>query len=97
MDTSRKALRILDLTRPHWKALTLALMAVVGETLTDVLEPWPIKIVVDNILKSKTLPGRLGAVVNAVFGDGPYSVLNFAVAAVAAVSVVGALSSSPCL
>ena len=42
--------------RPHWKALALALLAVVGETLADVLEPWPIKIVVDNILQGKTLP-----------------------------------------
>ena len=44
------------LVRPHWKALTLALLAVLGETLADILEPWPIKIVVDNILQSKKLP-----------------------------------------
>ena len=55
-----RRLRILDLVRPHWKALTIALVAVLGETLTDILEPWPIKIVVDNVLQSKKLPAALG-------------------------------------
>ena len=51
------------LIRPHWKALAIALLAVLGETLADVLEPWPIKIVVDNILQSKKLPGPWAALV----------------------------------
>jgi len=54
--SSPRALRLVDLVRPHWKALTLALVAVLGETLTSILEPWPIKVVVDNILQSKPLP-----------------------------------------
>jgi subfamily B ATP-binding cassette protein MsbA len=61
--TSARRLRIIDLLRPHWKALTIALVAVLGETLTDILEPWPIKIVVDNILQSKKLPPVLGGIV----------------------------------
>jgi subfamily B ATP-binding cassette protein MsbA len=91
--SSRRALRIMDLVRPHWKALTLALIAVLGETLTSVLEPWPIKIVVDNLRDSKTLPGLLGSMVTGIFGQGPFAVLNFAVAAVAGVAVVGAVSA----
>src|SRR5580765_6886373 len=88
-----RTLRIVDLVRPHWKALTVALIAVLGETLTDVLEPWPIKIVVDNILQKKALPGWLGGAVTGLFGDNPYAIVNFAVAAVAVVAVVGAVSS----
>jgi hypothetical protein len=49
---SSRKLRIIDLVRPHWKALTIALVAVLGETLKYILEPWPIKFVVDNILLS---------------------------------------------
>jgi len=41
----QKKIRITDLLYPHWKALTLAFIAVVGESLTDLLEPWPLKIV----------------------------------------------------
>jgi len=90
---SSRRLRIMDLVRPHWKALTIALLAVLGETLTDILDPWPIKIVVDNILQSKKLPEGLGAIVTRLFGHDAYAIVNFAVAAVAIVAVVGAVSS----
>jgi ATP-binding cassette subfamily B protein len=86
-------LKIVDLLRPHWTALVLAFCAVLGETLTDVLEPWPVKIVVDNLLQHKRLPGWIGKLVTSLFGDNPYAILNFAVGAVAAIAVVGALSS----
>ncbi len=79
--------------RPHWKALTLALIAVIGETVTDILEPWPIKIVVDNVLQSKKLTGVLGTVAARFFGGDRYAMVNVAVAAVAAIAVVGAISS----
>jgi ATP-binding cassette subfamily B protein len=90
--TSRR-LRIIDLVRPHWKALTIALVAVLGETLTDILEPWPIKIVVDNILQSKKLPSVLGGIVTGLFGSNASAVVYFAVAAVALIAIVGAVSS----
>ena len=90
---SSRRLRIIDLVRPHWKALTIALVAVVGETLTDILEPWPIKIVVDNILQSKKLPSVLGGIVTGLFGSNASAVLYFAVAAVALIAIVGAVSS----
>lgn len=86
-------LTITHLVRPHWKALTIALLAVLGETLTDVLEPWPIKIVVDNLLQSRKLPGWLGEIVAGLFGEHKFAILNFAVAGVAAIAVVGAVSS----
>ena len=47
-----KLLQIVELLRPHWKALSLALAAVIGETVTDLLEPWPLKIIVDHLLQS---------------------------------------------
>jgi len=86
-------LRITHLIRPHWKALAIGLLAVLGESLTDILEPWPVKIVVDDLLQSKHLPGWLGGMVVRVFGHDPMAILNFAVAAVAAIAVVGAVSS----
>jgi len=86
-------LRITHLLRPHWKALAIGLLAVLGETLTDVLEPWPIKIVVDHLLQSKSLPGWLSGIVFGLFGQNKLAILNFAVAAVAVIAVVGAISS----
>src|ERR1700693_1002103 len=86
-------LRITELLRPHRKALTIALLAVLAETFTDLLEPWPIKIVVDNLLQSKKLPGWLSEFVSGIFGQDKLAILNFAVAAVAVIAVVGAVSS----
>jgi subfamily B ATP-binding cassette protein MsbA len=86
-------LRILPLLRPHWKALTVALLAVLGETLADVLQPWPIKIVVDNIVQSKRLPGWLDGIVSGLFAGDTYGTLHFAIAAVAIIAIVGAVST----
>jgi ATP-binding cassette, subfamily B, bacterial len=86
-------LSVIRLIKPHWKELTLAFVAVLGETFSDVLEPWPIKIVIDNILQSKKLPGWLDGFVLGTFGQNKLSILNFAVAAVAGIAVIGAVSS----
>ena len=92
MATRKNAARIARLLRPHWKTLALALTAVVGETLADVLQPWPIKIVVDNVVQSKPLGGWLGSIA-AMLPRNHYTTLNIAVAAVAAIAVMDAISS----
>jgi ATP-binding cassette, subfamily B, bacterial len=81
-----------QLARSHWKPLTLALLAVIGETLADVLEPWPVKVVVDNVLLHKRLPPRLDAIV-ALFPHDAFATLNFALAGVLLIAAVGAISS----
>src|SRR5579862_7743187 len=85
--------QMIELLRPHWKALSLALVAVVGETVTDLLDPWPLKIIVDNLLQSKPLPHWLAGIVSHVAGQNKLAVLNFAVLAVAIIAIVGAVSS----
>ncbi len=90
MSKSSLKLRILDLLRPPWKALTIALVAVLGEALTDILEPWPITIVVDKHQADNKLPGKLGDIITGIFGQNHYAVPNFAVAAVAVIAIVGA-------
>ena len=83
---------VSHLARAHWKALTLAFLAVVGETLADVLEPWPIKVVVDNVLQDKKLPARLEAIVT-LLPHNAFATLNFALGGVLLIAVVGAISS----
>jgi len=68
--------------RTHWKALLFACVAVIGETAADVLEPWPITIIVDNILQGKKLSGPIGAAVVSLFGTNQSAMLEFALAAV---------------
>ena len=85
--------RVARLLRPHWKPLVLALLAVVGETLADILEPWPIKVVIDNVLGSKRLPSGWATYIFASLGQDPLAILNVALAAVIVIAVVGAVSS----
>jgi len=85
--------RMLSLLRPHWKTLTLALLAVLGETAADLLEPWPLKIIVDNLLQSKALPQWLTVLIAHSAGSDKYAILNFAVGAVVVIAIFGALSS----
>src|SRR5476651_1481479 len=80
------------LARSHWKALTLAFLAVMGETLADIAEPWPIKVVVDNVLLDKKLPARLQAIVT-LLPHNAFATLNFALGAVLVIAAVGAISS----
>jgi len=57
--------------RPHRVTLLLAFLAACGEALADVLQPWPIKIVLDSVVQQKTLPGLQGRVVALLPGTGP--------------------------
>jgi ATP-binding cassette subfamily B protein len=85
-------LSIVGLLRPHWKAMTLALVAVAGETAAALLEPWPLKIVLDYLLQSRPVPAWMTPLVTWVGGD-QLAVLNVAVIAVAVIAVGGALSA----
>lgn len=87
-----KNLSLIGFLLPHWKALTLALLAVAGETAADLLEPWPLKIVLDYLIPSKHPPDWMRAIIGWI-GQGKLAVLNFAVVAVAAIAIAGALSS----
>jgi ATP-binding cassette, subfamily B, bacterial len=89
MSPKRLLARIL---RAHWKALAIACVAVIGETAADVLEPWPITIIIDNILQGKRLSGPLGVAVVSLFGENQTAMLNFALAAVLLIAIIGGIS-----
>jgi subfamily B ATP-binding cassette protein MsbA len=89
---NHKSRSIVDFLRPHWKALALALLAVVGEAGTDLLQPWPLKIVLDYLLQSKKPPTWMAVPLRWI-GPNKLAVLNFAVLAVAVIAIVGAISS----
>src|SRR6266404_1765997 len=88
----QKKIRITDLLYPHWFSLTLAFIAVLGESLTDLLDPWPLKIVFDYVFGSKRMTGWLVGPVS-WFGTDKFSILHFVVLAVLLIAVLGALSS----
>src|SRR2546425_4130083 len=89
----KKKIQISYLLRPHWKTLSIAFVAVVGESATDLLEPWPLKVVFDYVLGSKKVPEWMAGLVSPIFGLDKVAILEFAALAVLVIAVAGALSS----
>jgi ATP-binding cassette, subfamily B, bacterial len=79
--------------RPRWRALTFALVAVIGVSGADLLQPWPLKIVLDNVIAGRRLPPWLNAFLQAAIGEDKQAILLFAVAAVMAVTALDSISS----
>jgi ATP-binding cassette subfamily B protein len=88
-----KKLTIRELLKPHTRALTLGLIAVVGEGIANLLEPWPLKVVLDNVLRSRPLQGWLNHLIHSTVGDDKVAVLRFACAAVLGIAALDAVSS----
>ena len=93
MASKRNPLIISDLLRPHAKALAIGFLAVVGEGAANLLEPWPLKVVIDNVLKSRPIQGWLAELFTPLARGDRLTVLKFAAAAALAIAVVGAVCS----
>ncbi len=89
----RRGLRFVDLLKPHSKTLLIGLIAVLGEGAANLLEPWPLKIVFDNVLHERQIHGWLNRLVLATAGHDPSAILGFAVIAVLTIAAVGGISS----
>jgi subfamily B ATP-binding cassette protein MsbA len=84
---------IADLLRPHRRALVLGLVAIAGESLADVAAPWPLKIVLDNVIAHKASHGWLFALIKRTVGTEPMQILMFACVAVLVIAVLDACCS----
>ena len=80
----------MGLLRPHRRALWLGLLAIAGESIADVLQPWPLKVVLDNVIAQKPQHGWLTRVIHHNIGTSATSIL---LAACVAVMVIALLSA----
>jgi len=88
-----KKLTIRELLKPHVAALTLGFIAVIGEGIANLLEPWPLKIVLDSVLRSRANSGWLNQVIQSTVGDDKLGILQFACVAVLGIAILDAVSS----
>jgi subfamily B ATP-binding cassette protein MsbA len=88
MTTQTSLVRLL---RPYRTLCAVALLAMLVESAADLLEPWPLKIVLDYVVGSKTPPAWLASWT----GDhhARLELLNAAAVGVIAIAIVGAVSS----
>ena len=86
-------LTIRELLRPHVPALSLGLLAVIGEGAANLLEPWPLKIVLDDVFKTRQVHGWLNRLIYSTVGYDKIAILKFACIAVLAIAVLDAICS----
>nr|MBA3748357.1 ABC transporter ATP-binding protein [Solirubrobacterales bacterium] len=55
----RRQARLLRYARPHWRGLSILVAVMLANVALDLLRPWPIKLVVDNVLGEEAIPGVL--------------------------------------
>jgi hypothetical protein len=73
--------------------LALGVLGAGSETVPDLVQPRPLKILFDHLFSSKPLPRAIGSVVPAITGQGSRSFLFFALWAVLAIAFLEAISS----
>jgi subfamily B ATP-binding cassette protein MsbA len=69
------------------------MVAVVGEGVVNLLEPLPLKIVLDNVLKTKPMTGWLQTLIQETAGTNRFAVLKFAALSALVIACVGAACS----
>jgi subfamily B ATP-binding cassette protein MsbA len=73
--------------------LAIGIAAVFVEGMASLAEPWPLKVVLDNVLKSKPGYGWLNQLILSAAGTDKVAILKFAALAVLVIAAIGALSS----
>ncbi len=82
-----------SLLRPHTKLLAVSFIAVIGAGIANLLQPWPLKIVIDIVSGAKPLHGWLKHVIRFDLGQHKTATIEFAAFALVAISILGALCS----
>src|SRR5215469_1217491 len=79
-----------QLLRPHAKLLAIGIAAVFLEGVANLAEPWPLKIVLDSVLKSKPAQGPFHQLILSFAAD-KAAILKFASLAIIAIAALGAI------
>jgi ATP-binding cassette, subfamily B, bacterial len=86
-----KRLSIRGLLRPHISQLALGFLAITGESIANLLQPWPLKVVLDDVLRSHQSHARVMRVIERIIGGDKMVLLEFACVAVLAIAVFDAI------
>src|ERR1700761_3630832 len=91
----KRKLSIMELLRPHRRQLWFGLLAITGESIADLLGPWPLKIVLDDVRAhgKSHQHGWLVRFIHATVGTDAIHILLFACVATMAIAILDALCS----
>jgi len=91
--SSKDGLNFVKLLRPYYGSLGIALLAVLGEGLTGLLTPWPLKIVFDSVSGSKPIPLWLANHLPLSLTSDKMAILKLAAISVVAIAILDAVFS----
>ncbi len=84
---------VLDVARPYRGWLALILGAMLVDTLASLAAPWPLKVVIDNAIGDRPLPGWAASVVGPAIASSPQSLAILAALGMVLVAVLGGVAS----
>jgi len=85
----RRQGRLLRYVKPHWRGLIVLLATMLANVGLELLRPWPIKLVVDNVLGDSGLPGVLRWLPGV---DGRHGLLTWVVVATLLIFLLGTVT-----
>src|SRR6266700_116497 len=85
--------RVIELVRPYRGFLALAFLGALGETVADLLQPWPLKLLFDSVFNHRPLPRGTPEFVARWIGQPTAGLLSFVLLAVLAIAALSAASS----
>lgn len=91
LHSSRRWPGILGLLQPHATALALGAFAVIGEGAANLLEPWPLKLVIDSVSRSWPTNGWLSRWIQSFVGPDKVAILEIAAFAVIGIALLDAI------
>jgi ATP-binding cassette, subfamily B, bacterial len=84
--------RFRRIVRPYSGPLAIGGALVLVVAATDIASPWPLKVVVDNVLRDRPLSGPVGDLLESLSGSDKDAILTAAVIAFVAIVVVNAIA-----
>jgi ATP-binding cassette subfamily B protein/subfamily B ATP-binding cassette protein MsbA len=85
----RRQARLLRYARPHWRGLLILIATMLANIALELLRPWPLKLVIDNVLGGHAVPSSLAWLPNA---DEPRGLLLWVGAATVLIFLLGTVT-----
>jgi len=90
---ARKRLTISQLLKPHRLSLALGFLAVLGESAANLLQPWPLKIVLDDVFRGHAGRSGIPHFFYQFLGSDKLATVKLACFAVIAIALLDAVST----
>lgn len=90
---ARKRLTLRELLKPHRLSLGLGFLAVLGEAIANLLQPWPLKLVLDEVFRAHAGKTGVPHFIYRFLGTDKLAMVKFACLAVVAIALLDAVST----